>query len=381
MSKVELLKDIQDKLMKFQVKVDSDAFGREFNMGEMSVEQQPGSDRKIGENKSVPGQEDATKPTSEGGSPKKVNEISGKMDKDAFGKEFDLGEVSVDQHSDDESSTKIGEDKSVVVGEGKDLRNPAFEGTPRKVELIPGRMNKDAFGEEFVLGDMSVDPQPGDSFKKIGESKSTTVPGKEDAKKPESEGSPRKLEDIPSHVDKVAFGREFNVGEMSVDLQPGDESLTKNLKDRPVAIPAEEQDARRPTSEGSPREVDEIPFKMDVDAFGKKLDIGDMNINQQPDNGNFVKIYEDESVTVLGKDVNKSAPETLDSLQKLNEADGSMLDSGTDLIFKQDVQFSAVDSFHSTPHDVLPGSGKEEAISKQVVNNFAIYTLFNTNIN
>ena len=332
----------------------------------------------------VPGKEDTKKPASEEGSPRKVKEIPGKMDKDAFGKELGMNDMSIDHQSDDENFTKFGADKpgSVPVKD-EDVKKLASEDSPQQFEGISGKMDKDAFGKELDMGEISIDQQqPGnESFTNISEDKSATVSRKEDDRKPAYEGSPRKVEDIPSYVDKVAFGRQFNVGEMSVDQQPGDESLTKILKDRHVVIPAEEPDARRPTSEGSPSEVDEIPFEMDEDAFKKELDMGDVSINQQHDDGSFIKIYEDELVTVLGKDVNKSAPGTLDSLEKLNEADVSMLDSGTGLIFKQNVQFSSVDSFYSTPRDVLPGSGKEEPISKQEVNNLAIYTLFNTSIN
>ena len=130
----------------------------------------------------VPGKEDTEKSTSGEGSPLKVKEITGKMVKDdAFGKELDMGDISVDQQFKDESSTKTAEEKPVTIsGKEKDVKKPVSEGASQQFHEIPGKMDKDAFGREIDVGKMSVDQQPSlDSLTEIAEDRSVAVPVKE----------------------------------------------------------------------------------------------------------------------------------------------------------------------------------------------------------
>ena len=60
------------------------------------------------------------------------------------------------------SQVKIGEDKSVAVPEEEDAKKTASDGeSPRKVKEISSKMDRDTFGKEFDSGKMSVDQQPG----------------------------------------------------------------------------------------------------------------------------------------------------------------------------------------------------------------------------
>ena len=287
---------------KIPSRMDKDGFGKELYMGDMSIDRQCGdeSSPKIGEDKpvTVPGQDkDITKPASEG-YPRKVDEMTGKINNDAFGREFNMGEMSVDQQPGDESLTKIAEDMPDVVSRIEDTKKLASEGAPRKAKEISGKIVTDAFGKELDMGDMSIDHQSDDdSFTKIGENKPVTVPVKDrDVKRQASEESPRQYDVIPGKMDKDAFGREFNMGKMSVDQQPDDADLTTIAEVRPVSVSVNENDLKKPASEGSPRKVELIPGKMAKDAFGKEFDIGDMSVGHQPSIERFTKSIEDKPV-------------------------------------------------------------------------------------
>ena len=115
----------------------------------------------------------------------------------------------------------------------------------------------------------------------LKKSHSTVSRKDKDANKRSSEESPRRVDEIPGKMDRDGFGTDFVMGEMSIDQQPGDESLTED-RSKPVTVLGEEKTLNKPASEGSPRKVELIPGKMDKDAFGKELDMGDMSINQQP---------------------------------------------------------------------------------------------------
>ena len=60
-----------------------------------------------------------------------------------------------------ESLVKISE--LLVPEQDKDIKKPASDRYPRQIDddEIPSKIDKDAFGREFVTGEMSVDQQPG----------------------------------------------------------------------------------------------------------------------------------------------------------------------------------------------------------------------------
>ena len=89
---------------------------------------------------------------------------------------------------------------------------------------------------------------------KIGEEKTAAVPGEKVAEKPASgEESPRKVKEISSEMDKDAFGKDFDIGEISVGQQSDDESFTKISDDRPATVLRQDEDVKKLTSEGYPR--------------------------------------------------------------------------------------------------------------------------------
>ena len=93
----------------------------------------------------------------------RMKEIPGKMNKDSFEAELDMGAMSIDHRSDDEISTKI-----VVPEQDETVNEPASDRYPQQIDEIPSKIDKDAFGREFVMGEMSVDQQPGsERFSKI----------------------------------------------------------------------------------------------------------------------------------------------------------------------------------------------------------------------
>ena len=202
---------------------------------------------------------------------RQVNEISGKIDKDAFGTECDMGEMSVDQQPGDESLTEMAKDKPVtILGKEKDLKMPTSEGSPREVKLIPGKMDKDVFGKELEMSDVSIDQQP--SVTKFGEDKPAIVLGKEDAKKPTSvEESPRKLEEISGKIQEDAFVKESDIGDMSEYQLSDNESITKISENKPDTVHGRDKDVKKTYSEGYPRQVEEIPGKVNKDAFWKRI--------------------------------------------------------------------------------------------------------------
>ena len=279
---------------------------KELDMGDIPVDQQSDDESftKISKDKpvTVRGSDKDVKKSAPEGYPRQVDESTSKIDNDSFGREFDMGEMSVDQTPVNEGSTKIGKDKSATVPGKEVVKKPASEeGSPRKVKEISGKIDKDAFGEEFNIGEMSVDQQSDDeSFTKIRDDKPATVLGRdEDVKKLTSEGYPRQVDEIPSKMIKDAFGTEFDMGEMTVDQRPGNESRTNIAEDKPGTVPVKEKDLKKRTSEGSPREVELIPGKMDKDAFGKELDMGDISIDQQSDDESFPKIAEEKPFAVF----------------------------------------------------------------------------------
>ena len=297
-------------------KMDKDAFGRKIDVGKMSVDQQPDLESltEIAEDKpvAVPVKEKGLKKLASEGSSRKDELIAGKMDRDSFGKELDMDEISIDQQSCDESSTTI-----VVPEQDKDIKKPASDQYPRQIDEIPSKIDKDAFGREFVTGEMSVDQQPDSKiFTKI-EDKPVTVPGKEDTKKPASEeGSPREVKEISGKIDNDAFGKELDMGDILVDQQFDDENLTKAAEAKPASILGKDKDAKKLASEGSPRQFVEIPGKMDKDAFGRKIDVGKMSVDQQPDLESLTEIAEDKPVAVPVKEKGLKKPASEGSSRK-----------------------------------------------------------------
>ena len=93
---------------------------------------------------------------------------------------------------------------------------------------------------------------------------------------------------------KDAFGTEFNMGEMSVDHEPRNESMTNIAENRPGTVPVKDKDLQNQTSEGSPKEVKLIHGETNKDAFEKELHMGDISNDQQSGDESFTKIVEEK---------------------------------------------------------------------------------------